>query len=170
MKNKTLFSSAAATLLYLILVTPVFAHEDPGLSSVYTLAPILGGLIGGVALAAAGAQMIKPRPHMASLAVLFGLGFAGVLHLAVALLWGDNLLLLNGSGFVVLGVAWGWFSGMIPGGQKSLAAVIGVYTLITFVGYFVTHDHLDTVGVISKIGEALLLISLGWAIFKPSAG
>lgn len=168
MKQKYLVHTAVIGLLYLILATPVFAHEDPGFFSVATLAPLVGGLVGGVLLAGAAMTMIRPQPSRLILLALFGIGFAGILHLAVALIWGDNLLLLNGAGFIVLGIAWGWFNNLIPGGQKTILAVLAAYTLVTFVGYFVTHDHFDVVGLASKAAEAFLLIVIGILFFRPT--
>ena len=169
MKQKYFVHMAVIGLLYLILATPAFAHEDPGISSGATLAPLIGGLIGGVVLAGVAMMMIQPKPDRLMLSVLFGIGFAGILHLAVALIWGDNLLLLNGAGFIVLGIAWGWFTGLVPGGRTTILAVLAVYTLVTFVGYFVTHDHFDLVGLASKAAEAFLLIVIGIILFRPSS-
>lgn len=168
MKRKNLIQAAVAACFYLIWATPVFAHEATGVSSAFTLVPLIGGLLGGAGLAAVGRQMIRPQPPRLMLAGLSCAGFASLVHIAVAVLWGDNLLLLNGIGFLVLGIAWGWLSGLIPNGRTLIPAGLALYTLVTLIGYFWLHSHYDIVGLVSKAVELSLLAVIGILFFKPA--
>ena len=168
MNRKHLPYWAITLLLYLTFATPAFAHEEPEAFSfpVNILIPTISALIGGFVFSRIGKQTTQLSGW--SIVILFELGVAGIVHLAVALLGGGNLLLLNGAGFLILAIAWGWFNHLIPGGRKTVSAVLFVYTLITLVGYFILHDQYDFVGIFSKITELIILYLLGKELFKPA--
>ncbi|MFK7801654.1 MAG: hypothetical protein AB8G95_08490 [Anaerolineae bacterium] len=127
---------------------------------------VIGGIIGAVLLAAGAAFMFSPRPSMLVLIGLALIGATGVIHLMVGANWGDTLLLLNGIGFLGLGVVWAIPNQMIPNQKRIVAIVLAVYTLITILGYFLTHDHYDFVAILTKVIEVPLLIILAISVFS----
>ena len=86
----------------------------------------------------------------------------GVIHTVILPLLGFEWLLmpLNGIGFIVLtGLV--FFEPSFLSGQRNLIIYLFlVYTLITIVGYFVVNSAYDTIGIITKVDEVLLLIAL----------
>ena len=141
-------------------------HNDEGYSNT---GYVIGGIIGAVLLAAVAAFLFSPRPSLIILIGLALIGATGVVHLMVGSAWGDTLLLLNGIGYLGLGVVWAMPNQMIPNQKRILAIILAVYTLITIAGYFVTHDHYDFVALFTKVIEAPLLVILAISAFGSSA-
>ena len=141
-------------------------HGGGGGSRLNPVATI-GGIIAAAALVA-GAMMFT-TPSMLTLAGLALIGFTGALHFIAGGAWFDILLVLNGIGFIVLAAAWVWPTELISNQRNVVAGVLIVYTLITIIGYFATHDHYDYLGVISKVVEVGLLVVLGLS-FREAIG
>lgn len=127
----------------------------------------IGGIIGATLLALSAAFMFFPRPSMLVLIGLALIGATGVIHIMVGVNWGVALLLLNGIGFLGLGVVWAMPNEIISNQQRIIVIVLAIYTLITILGYFFTHDHYDFVAILTKVIEALLLIILAISILSP---
>lgn len=93
--------------------------------------------------------------------------FTGAIHLAFGIR-GDWLLLANGIGFLgfsvirILDVV-----RLSKVNELIILALIG-YTIATFVGYFLTHNHFDTIGLTSKITEAILFVVLVRDLFTSN--
>ena len=92
----------------------------------------------------------------------------GVIHLLVGM-QGDLLLLLNGLGYIGLaGLR------LLPMARKKpysnfLNGTIILYTLITIFGYFATHlDHFDTIGLVTKGVEILLIVVLSVLVYRSN--
>ena len=126
---------------------------------------VIGGIVGALLLVAGAAFLFSPRPNIIILIGLALIGATGVVHLMVGAAWGDTLLLLNGIGYLVLGILWAMPNQMIPNQKRILAIILAVYTLITIVGYFVTHDHYDFVALFTKVIEVPLLIILVISVY-----
>ena len=129
---------------------------------------IIGGIIGAALLATGAAFLFTPRPGYMILTGLALIGATGVIHLMVGAIWGDILLLLNGLGYFVLGVAWAMPNQFIPNQKRISAIILTIYTLITILGYFLTHDHYDFVAIITKAIEIPLLAILAMSAYQPS--
>ena len=142
------------------------ADDHGGGSNLNTLATV-GGIIGAIVLVAGAMMILNPSPSSLVLAGLALIGFTGVLHLVVGAAWSDTLLILNGLGYMGLAIAWVWPQQFIPNQNKIVAAILIVYTLITIVGYFGTHDHYDYTAILSKIVEVVLILVLGLS-FRPN--
>ena len=87
----------------------------------------------------------------------------GVIHLVVLPLLGFEWLLmpLNGLGFLVLTGLVFFDPAFLSGRRTLLIYLFMVYTLVTIVGYFVVNSPpFDTLGIITKVVEVLLLIAL----------
>lgn len=91
-----------------------------------------------------------------------------VIHLIFGI-QGDLLLLLNGLGYFGLaGLR------LLPIAQKKpynnyISGAIIVYTLITIIGYLATHlDHLDTIGLVTKAVEILLIVVLLVIVYRTN--
>lgn len=130
---------------------------------------VVGGIIGALLLAGGVAFLFSPRPSMMILVGLALIGATGVIHLMVGGNWGDTILLLNGIGFLVLGAVWGMPNELFSNQKRITAGILVIYTLITIVGYFATHDHYDFVAILTKVIEVPLLIILGLSAFRPSS-
>lgn len=139
-------------------------HDDGGEGSGNTRY-VIGGIVGALLLVAGAAFLFSPRPNIIILIGLALIGATGVVHLMVGAAWGDTLLLLNGIGYLVLGILWAMPNQMIPNQKRILAIILAVYTLITIVGYFVTHDHYDFVALFTKVIEVPLLIILVISVY-----
>jgi len=83
----------------------------------------------------------------------------GFIHLAVGRT-GEWLLLANGAGYCAIAV----FRSLsfVRTSQFNKFVILGlmVYTMITFAGYFLTHNHFDVIGLASKAVEVILFIIL----------
>ena len=86
----------------------------------------------------------------------------GVIHLVVLPLLGFEWLLmpLNGLGFLVLTALVFFNPGFVSERRILLMYGFMAYTLITIVGYFVLNSSYDTIGIITKVAEVLLLVAL----------
>jgi hypothetical protein len=94
--------------------------------------------------------------------LLFGL-IAGVIHLVVLPLLGFEWLLmpLNGLGYLVLTWLVYFNPAFVSGRRTLLLYLFMAYTLVTIVGYFVVNaPPYDTVGIVTKVAEVLLLVAL----------
>jgi hypothetical protein len=97
---------------------------------------------------------------------IFVLGLiTGVIHAVILNLSGLNwLMLLNGLGYFVLTLVVFFDPAFLVGQRKPIIYMFIVYTLITFVGYFVLNfPNYGPLGYIAKIDEVFLLIAL-WLI------
>jgi hypothetical protein len=94
--------------------------------------------------------------------LIFGL-IAGVIHLVVLPLLGFEWLLmpLNGLGYLVLTGLVFINPAFVSGRRTLLLYLFMAYTLVTIVGYFVLNaPPYDTVGIVTKVAEVLLLVAL----------
>lgn len=187
---KQILSFLFITLFAFASVGTVFAHgEDPeedstavseedahnedatadghgGGSSLNVIATI-GGVIGAVVLAGGAMMFLKQSPSLLTIAGLALIGFTGLLHAIAGAEWVDILLVLNGVGYVALGIAWVIPLQVVNRQSQIIAGALIVYTLVTIVGYFTTHDHYDYLGIISKAVEFALLLIIGLSL-RPS--
>lgn len=143
--------------------------EDEHTSGTSNTSFVIGGLIGATLLAAGAAFIFSPRPGSMTLIGLALIGATGAIHIMVGSMWGDTLLLLNGIGFLGLGVLWAMPNQFIPNQKRILAIVLALYTLVTILGYFLTHDHYDFVAILTKVIEVPLLIILAAAALQSPA-
>lgn len=104
--------------------------------------------------------------------IAFGIGalisYTAFVHLVVGFS-GEMLLIANGLGYL----AW-LLLRIIPKIRASrffswIDFGIIAYTIITFVGYFTLHGHVELVGVTSKVAEALLIIVLAYRILTANS-
>ncbi len=165
----------------LLFAVPVLSHgDDPEeetsaevlddhASGTSNISFIIGGILGAVLLAAGGAFLFSPRPGMMTLIGLALAGATGVIHLMVGSVWGDTLLLLNGIGFLGLGILWAIPKQFIPIQKRIVSIVLAMYTLVTILGYFLTHDHYDFVAILTKVIEVPLLVILAVSAFQSTA-
>ena len=142
--------------------------DDHGGGSNLNLIATMSGIIAAVALAGGAMMFLGERPNTLTLAGLALIGFTGLLHLVAGTAWSDTLLILNGIGYVVLAIAWVSPQQIMGNQRQIVAGILIVYTLITIIGYFATHDHYDYLGIISKVIEFVLLAVL--ALSFKSAG
>ena len=129
----------------------------------------IAGIIAAVGLAGGAMMMLPERPSTLVLAGLALIEFTGLLHLVAGAAWSDTLLILNGIGYVVLGIAWVSPIQMMGNQRQIVAGILIVYTLITIIGYFATHDHYDYLGIISKVVEFALLAVLALSFRSAEA-
>lgn len=92
-------------------------------------------------------------------------GYTALIHLESGLS-GDLLLLANGAGFIAIALLRSVQSIRQASISNGMALVLLIYTGITFFGYFLLHDHIEVVGLSSKIAEALLVITILMQIFN----
>lgn len=152
-----------------VVENPSAATSNPT-SIMNGLMPLWLGLVAGVVVTGIIGAGTKPRP---SNLLLFGLALTAVtggLHLIGGLIWSDLLLILNGIGYFALGLAWVLPLDFIPNRKLLVPIALIVYTVITIVGYFVTHDHFDALGIISKVIEVILLVVLGISLVQNKNG
>ena len=87
----------------------------------------------------------------------------GVIHTVILPILGFEWLLmpLNGLGFFVLTGLVFFDPAFLSGRRKVLIYVFIAYTLVTIVGYFVVNSApFDLIGIITKLDEVLLIITL----------
>ena len=91
--------------------------------------------------------------------IIFLSGLTGFLHLGIGL-GGDLLLLLNGLGFIGLGVLLAVPISLLSAKRKPILWVLFFYTAITFVGYFATHTFglYSSLALLTKAVEGILMI------------
>lgn len=93
--------------------------------------------------------------------ILFLGVLSGIVHIGMGLT-GDILLLLNGIGYhVLLGVLF-IPAGFLADKKQILRLLIIGYTIVTFVGYFLSHPvgDYDSIGLFTKAVEGALVICL----------
>lgn len=85
--------------------------------------------------------------------------YTGFIHFESGLA-GDYLLLVNAAGYIFIGLLRSPV--VIQTSKFNQALTLGfiVYTIITFLGYFLLHSHVEVIGLSSKVAEALLIIIL----------
>lgn len=147
------------------IVARAVTHQSPA----EFLQFVLGALGGAVLLAGMAAFSFNPRPSNIMLAGLALVGATGMIHFMMGLTWGNSWFLLIGVGYFGLGVFWAIPDKIIPQQSKLLAVILAIYTLINIVIYVVLSvaDHFDLLGIFDKVIEALLLIVIGWTLFRP---
>lgn len=86
----------------------------------------------------------------------------GTIHAVVLNLSGLNwLMLLNGLGYFVLTLVIFFDPAFLAAQRKPIIYLFIIYTLITFVGYFVlNYPNFGPLGYIAKIDEVFLVIAL----------
>lgn len=116
---------------------------------------------GGLAVGMTGAVWLISERNLpvSILLASFLTVFTGAIHLAFGLR-GDFLLLANGIGFLGFAVIRSIDVIRLSQFNKSIILALMGYTIVTFLGYFLTHDHFDTIGLVSKLTEAILFIVL----------
>lgn len=155
-------------LCYVSLI--VFAHDDTtdSIMSTFTNTNIL------IVLIAASLSVIYSGAIWATLAekasrfffvIAWLIAFAGFIHLAAGRS-GDWLLLANGIGYLVFVILRGHKAIRTTKWNSLLSIIIVIYTLITFVGYFLTHDHYDIVAISTKASEIILMLLLVFELFR----
>ena len=175
MFRRTLIIMGLVVLLA-VMVAPAYAHGDGRLIDRVSMMTGLGGTtltlgISGVAglIGGAFAWLVARRLNMSLALVDYAIivlsVVAGVLHLIVGV-DGDWLLLLNGVGFLGLLLLLYLPLAIVDRFRKPVALVIIAYTLVTIVGYFITHDHVDNLGLGSKAVEVLLIATIGWSLLR----
>lgn len=104
--------------------------------------------------------------------IAFGIGmlisYTALIHIGFGLS-GDLLLIANGIGYLI------WYVlRSIPQIRMSrffnwLDVIFVGYTFITFVGYFALHDHIEFVGMTSKVTEILLIGFIVYRLLKMNS-
>lgn len=130
--------------------------------------PVWVGLLSSVLLSGGVGSVTRPRPNLLMLFGLALIGMTGGLHLVGGLIWGDLLLVLNGVGYFALGLAWAVPFDFIQERRRLIPLLLIGYTLVTIVGYFALHSQTDTVGLISKGVEMVLIVVLGISLLQES--
>ncbi len=103
-------------------------------------------------------------------AIIFLLTVTAIHHIYLGSL-GDWLLLANGIGYYLLLLALYWPIDVAQPYRRPLSFGLLAYTLITFVGYFVTHAEMlqmmfDRVGITNKLVELALLLLIGRQLLR----
>lgn len=132
------------------------------------LITIIGSLV--LSIVIAGTTWFITQGKLPNIA--FGIGmlisYTALIHIGFGLS-GDLLLIANGIGYLI------WYVlRSIPQIRMSrffnwLDIAFIVYTLITFIGYFALHDHIEFVGVTSKVAEVLLMGFIIYRLFKMNS-
>lgn len=71
---------------------------------------------------------------------------------------GDYLLLANAVGYLFLAIVRAPVFVQTSVYSKALTLVFILYTVVTFIGYFLLHSHVEVIGLSSKVAEAVLII------------
>ena len=166
MKHFTFFF--ALTLLLAVTIWPVAAHDGPvdnvtAETVPSSQIPLMFLAIGVGIIAATGRQSLgKPKLSLLQLGVLALGVMTAILHLIVGI-EGEWLLLLNGLGYLGLMALLYLPLNFIQKQMKQpLHWVVLGYTVITLVGYFVTHPlgAYDSFGLLTKLVEVLLIVAV----------
>ena len=132
------------------------AHNEGG--SGFALMPlVLGIVVGGVL---SGGVYASDNKRSGLLLGIIGLTVAtGVLHLMP----GSPLMILNGLGYLALAAALFLPLPLPENIVRMVPIILGIYTLVTIVGYFVLHTpaQYSTLGLADKAIEVVLIILLG---------
>lgn len=148
----------------------VFAHGDVNDSFMTTITRsnvLIIGIAAGLSLVYSGIiwTTLAERSSRLFFVTAFVIAFAGFIHLAAGRS-GDWILLANGLGYLVFVVMRGHKLIRLTKWNMMLSIVIIIYTIITFIGYFLTHDHYDIIAVSSKTAEVVLIGLLLFEIFQ----
>lgn len=100
----------------------------------------------------------KQMPAMLVLATVLTV-YTGIIHLVVGGT-GDWLLVANGAGFCAIAILRGLPIIRLSTFNKIVTAGLLVYTIITFIGYFLTHNSYDIYGIVTKLIEVMLIAIL----------
>lgn len=116
---------------------------------------------GGLGIGMTGAMWLMTGRNLPTTILLasFLTVFTGAIHLAFGIR-GDFLLLANGIGFMGFAVIRSIDAIRLSKLNKPTILALMGYTIVTFLGYFLTHDHFDTIGLVSKLTEAILFVVL----------
>ena len=157
-------------VIMLLITINVYAHgtEDHSSQSIIDIIrnislrqmALLGG---GVAFSAifTGVLRFLTKSQMSPLFILMTTltVFAGFIHL-VAGIGGDYLLIANGIGFIGFAIMRSLDVVQASKYHKLISVALMVYIVITFVGYFLTHEYYDIIGISSKLTEVILFVIL----------
>lgn len=141
-------------------------HHADGPITWRTFVPLIAGLVGAV-IACGVAKMVSSQVVPLDMGIIGLTALTGVLHLVLGLA-GSRLLLLNGVGY--LGLLALVYLPVAPLQQLRipLRIILGLYTLVTFVGYFWLHSpaQYDVLAILSKVIEALLIVLIALSVLK----
>lgn len=157
-------------VILLLFTVSVYAHGDEDHSSQSVIDIIrnistnqLIVLGAGIVIACIFAGTIwflagKQMPAMLVLATVLTM-YTGIIHLVVGRT-GDWLLIANGAGFCAIAILRSLPVIRLSTFHKMVTAGLLVYTIITFVGYFLTHNSYDIYGIATKFIEVTLMVIL----------
>ena len=163
-------------LLLSLSVTLVYAHgEEEATGSTETASVVavtqydtpLWSALASLGLAAVVTGVLwtfaSQRFTSMQLVIIALLVSTSTIHLILGLL-GDNLLLFNGVGY--LGLVALRFLPFLSDRKLHLLlnGVIIIYAIVTIIGYFVVHGAVDTVGLITKMIEGLLILAVAFDV------
>ena len=144
--------------------------HNEGATASFALLPLVLGVVAGGAVSGGAYASDKKRLSGLQLGVV-GLTVAtGVLHLVLGV-GGEMLMLLNGLGYLALAAAMFLPLGLPDRLTRLLPIILGVYTLVTIVGYFALHTpaQYSTLGLGNKVMEVTLIVLLGMLLGQRNA-
>ncbi|MEM7116225.1 MAG: hypothetical protein AAF614_27560 [Chloroflexota bacterium] len=163
MRKSVLF---LVTILFFLTVLSVAAHDGEGETAVAANITLLA-VSGGLSLLTVGIvySLTTQSSELWQLGIISLTAFSGFIHIGFGLR-GDTLLLLNGLGY--LGLLALLILPFLAAQRQWLRGLLLLYTLVTFIGYFVLHtpDHYSDTALLTKAIEAGLLICLGVQIWQ----
>ena len=173
--KKTLYSVVLFLSILSSTISPVFAHGEDGnagiieevLGSNITLfigASLLTLITVSIIILLRQATMTRWQIGIAGFTAL-----SGFVHLGLGVR-GDFLLLLNGLGFLVLLTILFLPIRLLQEKQQIILWLLLGYTVVTFMGYFLTHPigGYDKLGLITKVVELGLMACLTMRIWELS--
>lgn len=177
-KNRMKLKQMIIFAILLLFTVSVYAHGDEDHSSqsiidiirnistnqliVLGTGIVAACIFAGIIWFLAGKQM----PAMLILATVLTV-YTGIIHLVVGRT-GDWLLVANGAGFCAIAVLRGLPIIRLSTFNKKVTAGLLVYTIITFIGYFLTHTSYDIYGIAAKLTEVILFVILLRDLLAPS--
>lgn len=123
-----------------------------------------------VSLVVVGTTWLVLKDTLPSLALVIGafIVYSAAIHLATGMN-GELILIANGLGYLAFYVL-----RAIPAVRRSrffnlLDWSIVAYTVITIGGYFLLHDHIELLGMSTKVAEVLIIALLIYRIFNMTS-
>lgn len=116
-----------------------------------------------VSLVVIGTTWLVLKDTLPSLALVIGafIVYSAAIHLATGMN-GELILIANGLGYLAFYVL-----RAIPAVRRSQYFWgIVAYTVVTIGGYFLLHDHIELLGVSTKVAEVLIIALLIYRIFN----